>query len=39
MVEAVRRHFDIVGVKPARFLYEKFTPNASPTPALVEEGA
>lgn len=39
MVEAVRRHFDIVGVKPARFLYEKFTPNASPAPALVEEGA
>ncbi|MGY1408584.1 benzoate 1,2-dioxygenase electron transfer component BenC [Luteimonas sp. A611] len=28
MVDAVRRHFDETGVKPASFHYEKFTPNA-----------
>ncbi|MGF6177267.1 benzoate 1,2-dioxygenase electron transfer component BenC [Ensifer sp. 4252] len=28
MVDAVRRHFDDHGVKPASFHYEKFTPNA-----------
>jgi benzoate/toluate 1,2-dioxygenase reductase subunit len=27
MVDAVRRHFDDKGVKPAHFHYEKFTPN------------
>lgn len=26
MVEAVRRHFDVIGVKPAVFHYEKFNP-------------
>lgn len=29
MVDAVRRHFDVIGVLPASFMYEKFTPNAS----------
>lgn len=29
MVEAVRSHFDAAGVKPARFTFEKFTPNAA----------
>jgi benzoate/toluate 1,2-dioxygenase reductase subunit len=29
MVDAVRRHFDEVGVKPASFHYEKFTPSLS----------
>ncbi|UJW77026.1 benzoate 1,2-dioxygenase electron transfer component BenC [Rhizobium sp. SL42] len=28
MVDAVRRHFDVTGVLPANFHYEKFTPNA-----------
>ncbi len=28
MVDAVRRHFDETGVRPASFHYEKFTPNA-----------
>ena len=39
MVDAVRRYFDAAGVKPASFLYEKFTPNASLAPVLAEEGA
>ena len=30
MVDAVRKHFDDQGVKPASFHYEKFTPNATP---------
>lgn len=29
MVEAVRSHFDAAGIKPARFSFEKFTPNAA----------
>jgi benzoate/toluate 1,2-dioxygenase reductase subunit len=29
MVEAVRGHFDAAGVKPARFTFERFTPNAA----------
>lgn len=29
MVEAVRNHFDAAGVTPARFTFEKFTPNAA----------
>ncbi|WP_435170925.1 benzoate 1,2-dioxygenase electron transfer component BenC [Falsirhodobacter sp. 1013] len=28
MVDAVRRHFDETGIRPANFHYEKFTPNA-----------
>jgi benzoate/toluate 1,2-dioxygenase reductase subunit len=39
MVDAVRRYFDAAGVKPASFLYEKFTPNASLAPVLAEESA
>mgnify|MGYP000906954751 FL=1 len=27
MVDAVRRHLDEVGVRPASFHYEKFTPS------------
>jgi benzoate/toluate 1,2-dioxygenase reductase subunit len=33
MVDAVQRHFDGLGVKPASFHYEKFTPNATPAAA------
>lgn len=34
MVDAVRRHFEAVGVEPASFYYEKFTPNAAATNGL-----
>jgi benzoate/toluate 1,2-dioxygenase reductase component len=38
MVDAVRTHFDTLGITPASFRYEKFTPNA-PAHAPVEKVA